>query len=108
MRRLPTNRFAVKLAGHTVSPFSRAKRSGFALVEAVVAIGIFAITLLGVFGMLAAQQRQAAVNSQAELAQAVLRERLELIKGVESFANIRYSTVTNPAYLKRKSDGSWD
>jgi len=108
MRKFPARVIKWRLAEEAVFSSTRAKHGGFALVEAVIATGIFAVTLLGIFGMLAAQQRQAALNSQAELAQAVLRERLELIKGVESFANIRYSTSNSPAYLKRRSDGSWD
>ena len=80
----------------------------FTLLETMVAVGIFSITMLGYTGFLAFLQRQNMLDSQIEVAQAQLRERLELIKGLSSFADVRYSTTNAPAYLKRSSNGSFD
>ena len=84
---------------------SKTKNSGYTLVEVMLAVGIFSVTLLGYVAGLSEIRRQNRSLSQRELVASQSREVLELIKNME-YNNIRYSpSVSDRISLKWDFDG---
>ena len=88
-------------------PFLRKSRQrAFTLVEVMIAVAIFAITLLGYLMGLFYLQRQNRAITQREIAMQKAVEITELFKN-SAYTDIAYSTTGVPKYLRRNSAGSW-
>lgn len=85
----------------------RRNTEGFSLIEVMVAVAIFSITLLGfIFGLILVQRHSRSLT-QRELAISKASEIMELFKN-STYSNIAYSTVGTPRYLRRKVDSTWN
>ncbi|MCC6548209.1 prepilin-type N-terminal cleavage/methylation domain-containing protein [Candidatus Sumerlaeota bacterium] len=82
------------------------RRRAFSLVEVLVAVAIFSITLLGYLMGVFYMQRQNRTISQREVAMQKAIELAELFKN-SAYADTVYSTTTVPKYLRRNAGGAW-
>jgi prepilin-type N-terminal cleavage/methylation domain-containing protein len=91
------------------APLSRRARrvrlGAFSLVEVLIAVAIFSITMLGFLMGLFYMQRQNRSITQREVATAKAVELLELFKNM-SYDEVTYSTVATPRYLKKTAAGA--
>ncbi|MEO8377455.1 MAG: prepilin-type N-terminal cleavage/methylation domain-containing protein [Candidatus Sumerlaeota bacterium] len=85
---------------------SKSLRRAFSLVEVLIAVAIFSITLLGYLMGVFYMQRQNRTITQREVAMQKAIEISELFKN-SAFSDVAYSTTATPKYLRRDSVGAW-